>query len=121
MVKKTSYIIIALLLAGAVSWYMFGRVSDDRSRIDEIRADIQSATDQQQSAIDRLGTIGNGLSDSAAEAGRVSGEIGGTVKEIITVEDRISASQERVRDSAELIREGESILSGIRARGQAGD
>jgi len=114
-------IIVGLLLAGAIAWYMFGRISDDGSRIDEIRADIQTVADQQQSVIEGLDRIENGLSDSAAEVGRISTGLGGTVKEIITVEDGISASQERVRDSQQYIREGQSILAGIRARGQAGN
>jgi len=117
--KKTSYIIIALLLAGAVSWYMFsGRISDDGNRIDEIRADISAIADQQQAAIDRLGTIGNGLSDSAAEAGRISEGLGDTTGTIAGVEDRISASQERVSDSQQLIREGIGILQTVRSREQ---
>lgn len=121
MDKKTTYIIIALLLAGAIAWYMFGRVPCDGERINEIRTDIQSIGDQQQTAIEGLGRIENGLSDSAAEAGRVSTGLGDVAESVTSIEDRISASQERVRDSAELIREGKSILAGIRARGQAGN
>jgi len=120
--KKTTYIVIAVMLLAVASWYLFSsRLPDNGSRVNEIGADISAVGVEQQSAIDRLGTIENGLSDSAAEAGRVSEGLGDTTGTIAGVEDRISASQDRVRDSAEIIREGQSIISGVRARGQVRD
>jgi len=116
------FVIIGLLLIDAIAWCMLSeRISDNGSRINEIRADIRSVGEQQQAVAGRLEKIENGLSDSAAEAGRVSTGLEDVAKSVAGIEDRISASQDRVRDSAEIIREGQSIISGVRARGQVRD
>jgi peptidoglycan hydrolase CwlO-like protein len=118
--KKTTIIAVAILLiAGVACWFMFsGGIPDTGSGIDAARTDLQSAGDQQQSAIDRLGDIETGLTDSANKAGTISTGLGDTAKSIDTVTGRIDQSEVRLKSSAELISEGKSILAAVRKRGQ---
>ena len=122
---KKTYIIIAIfvLVAGIICWDVFGRdnISSDRDRINEIRSDLRSVEQQQQSAIDGLAGIENGLDDSAATIGRISDGISNTTKSIATVENRIDSSQAKLADSSGLIAEGKRIVRQIRTRGQVGN
>jgi peptidoglycan hydrolase CwlO-like protein len=119
--KKTIAIGTVCLLVGlCIAWYLFGTVQHDRSGADRVRTDISAAQREQQAAAERLGAIENGLDASAAEAGRVSGGLGGVAESIAGAESRIDSSQGKLTDSAGLIAEGQRILAGIRARGQVG-
>ena len=123
-VKKIAAVAgLCLLVASIVFWYCFGsgRVQDYGSGADQVRTDIQSAINEQSSAIERLGTIEAGLDDSAAKAGELSTRIGAVADAIADVESRISEGEERTRTSQQLIEEGQRILEQIRARGASGD
>jgi peptidoglycan hydrolase CwlO-like protein len=121
--KKTTIItIVILLIAGVACWLMFsGGIPDTGSGIDAARTNLQSVGDQQQSAIDRLGDIETGLTDSANKAGTISTGLGDTAKSIDTVTGRIDQSEVRLKSSAELISEGQRILATVRERGQTGN
>ena len=116
--KKITVVVIGcFVLAVGIFWFSFSSVSDNRSGADQIRADIQSAGEQQSAAIDRLGTIEAGLDDSAAKAGELSAGIGNTAEAIAGIESRIGEGAERTRTSQQLAREGRRILQTIRERG----
>ena len=117
--KNVVFVAVALLFAAIVFWFSFGpgRVPDNRNGADQIRADIQSAGEQQSAAIDRLATIEAGLDDSAAKAGELSAGIGNTAEAIAGIESRIGEGAERTRTSQQLAREGRRILQTIRERG----
>lgn len=110
--KIRIYIIIALLAVIAI-WYLFSGtdVSTERGRIDNIRNELATTEKQQQSAIDRLGKIENGITDSQERVNRTETAIG-------NAEERIKDGEARVKSSAELIDECQSILRTVRARGE---
>ena len=121
--KNVVFVAVALLFAAIVFWFSFGpgRVPDNGNGADAVRADIQSAGEQQSSAIERLGTIAAGLDDSAAKAGELSAGIGDTAEAIAGIESRIGEGAERTRTSQQLVGEGQRIISQIRSRGPVGD
>ena len=111
--EKIRLYIVATLLAAIAIWYLFSTrdVSDDGARIDNIRNELATTEKQQQSAIDRLGKIENGITDSQERVNRTETAIG-------NAEDRIKDGEERVKSSAELIDECQSILRTVRERGK---
>ncbi|AIF54096.1 hypothetical protein [Pelosinus sp. UFO1] len=121
--KKTIIIIaIGLFIVGVLGWFMFGRgIPDTGSAIDQTRSNLSTVGDKQQSAIERLDVIENGLTNSADKACAISAGIGNTTKSINSVEGRITESQDRLKSSAGLITEGKSILRQVRERGQVGN
>lgn len=121
--KNTLFVAVALLCAGIVFWFSFGpgRVQVNRIGADAVRADLQSAGEQQSAAIERLGDIETGLDDSAAKADKLSAGIGDTAEAIVNVESRISEGAERTRTSQQLIEDGRRILAEIRSRGPVRD
>ena len=118
--KNVVFVAVALLFAAIVFWFSFGpgRVPDNGNGADQIRADIQSAGEQQSAAIDRLGTIETGLDDSATKAGELSAGIESIASSIDSVAIRIAIGENRLADSQQLIEEGQRILNQVRARGQ---
>ena len=121
--KNIVFIAGALLCAGIVFWLCFSpiRVPDNGNGADAVRADIQSAGEQQSSAIERLGTIAAGLDDSAAKAGELSAGIAVAAEAIADIESRIGEGAERARTSQQLIESGRCILGQIRSRGPVRD
>ena len=121
--KNVVFVAVALLFAAIVFWFSFGpgRVPDNGNGADQIRADIQSAGEQQSAAIDRLGTIEAGLDDSAAKAGELSAGIAVAAEAIADIESRIGEGAERARTSQQLIESGRCILGQIRSRGPVRD
>ncbi len=117
--SKNIVIIIVLFFIAIAGWYVFGPdLSSDRSGIDEARTNIQSASEQQSKAAERIKSVETGLDDSAAKAGRISTGLAGTAAAIANVETRIDSGQNGAQSSAELIAEGQSILARIRKRNQ---
>ena len=115
--KKTVIIYIIVIAVGVILWNAFSPGSTDTTgRTEQIRSDIRSASEQQQSAIDRLGTIENGLNDSARKAGEISAGLGETSATIGSAKERIESSQSRASDSAGLITEGKRIVATVRER-----
>ena len=118
---SNSYIIIAIfvLIAGIILWNVLGRsnLPSDGDRIDAVKSELADVKAKQQTVIDRLDVIENGLADSANAVGTVADEIGESTSTVITVEERISNSQERVTDSQQLIDENIAILNSIKERG----
>jgi outer membrane murein-binding lipoprotein Lpp len=116
IMQYKKYIIAAvLLIAALVAWNVFSG-GNSTGRVNEIKSDLQSVGDKQQSAIVRLGTIENGLTDSASKAASISEGLGNTSKSIDTVKDRISIDQNRLTDSASLISEGQRIIYNVQQR-----
>lgn len=118
--KKTLLIIAMCVIAGLIAWNVYGG-GDNPSGADQVRSDLRSVGDQQQSAIDGLGIIENGLGDSAEQAGTISAGLGDVAGTINTVEDRIDASQDRLKSSASLIAEGKSIIRSVQQRNGIGN
>lgn len=117
--------VLGIFLLGAVHGYLFCQLSNNGAGTGQIGADIQSVRDQQQSAIDRLGGLENGLNAGAGTAGAVSavlGNIAGGITDIAggiaETESRIDASQDRIRDSQRLINEGQRILQEVKGRAE---
>lgn len=110
--KIRLYLVVGLLAVIAI-WYLFSTrdVSDDGARIDNIRNELATTEKQQQSAIDRLGKIESGVTDSQERVNRTETAIG-------NAEDRIKDGEARVKSSAELIDECQQILREIRSRGE---
>ena len=121
--KNVVFVAVALLCAYIVFWLSFGpgRVPDNRTGIDAIRADLQSAGEQQSAAIERLGDIAAGLDDSSAKAGELSAGIGDIAEEIADAQSRIGEGAERLGTSQQLIEDGKRILAEIRNRGPVRD
>ena len=108
--KIRLYIIIGLLAFIFIGYLFSTRdVSDDGARIDNIRNELATTEKQQQSAIDRLGKIESGVTDSQERVNRTETAIG-------NAEDRIKDGEARVKSSAELIDECQSILRTVRER-----
>ena len=115
--KKTIVIAIIIICIGIFLWNAFSPGSTDNTRrTEQIGSDIRSASEQQQSAIDRLGVIENGLNDSAEQAGEISTGLGETSSTINSAKERIESSQGIASDSASLIAEGKRIVATVRAR-----
>jgi len=115
--KKTIVIICITVCIGIFLWITFSPGSTDNTRrTEQIGSDIRSASEQQQSAIDRLGVIENGLNDSAEQAGEISTGLGETSSTINSAKERIESSQGIASDSASLIAEGKRIVATVRAR-----
>ena len=104
---KKAAAIIACLLALAGGWYIFaGRndVSDIGRRADEARNELESAREEQRDQAESL--------DRAAEATDRSQQ---AVRDSQGTADRV---QEIDRSDTEIIRECQSILETVRARGK---
>lgn len=117
--KKILLWVLGLLVLCLLGWFVFSGVLYDNGRgADKVRNDIRAAQEQQSAAAERIGRVESGLGDAADKTGRISEGIGSTAKSIDHIEKRIDASKTRLVESAGLIDEGQSILAGIRARGQ---
>ena len=110
---KKNIIIAGLCVVVIIfAWNVFGSRDND-GRIDAISNDIQQAGDIDQQSADRLGAIANGLD---SDTSRISDSEAGLAK----IQDRIAADQATVDDIQGLIRQGKSIVKGIRERSQTG-
>ena len=103
---------MALLAAGALlvafGWfYLAGRgdVSDIRKRADETRSELESAREEQR--------------DQAAALDRAEAAADRSQSAIRDSEERADRVQELERSDAEIIRESQSIIDRVRARGPA--
>ena len=126
--KKTIYnisiAVVGLLLIGVFSGYVFcirTNISDNGNGAGQVGSDIQSVGQQQSDADNGIKHVEAGLDSSAAEAGRISTEIGNTAESIAAVENRIDTSESKLRSSADLIAEGKRIVSTVRERGKVGN
>lgn len=107
---KKSIALCALLLALAGGWYCFaGRndVSDIGKRADETRSELESAREEQRDQAAALDRAAN-AADRSRSAIRGSAE-------------RADRVQELERSDAEIIRESQSIINRVRARGRPQD
>lgn len=91
---------VAALLAIGVWFYFAGRgdVSNIRDRADTVRNELGSAGEEQRDQAAALDRAEGAIRDSAERADRV---------------------QELERSDAEIIRESQSIIAAVRARGKA--
>ena len=120
--KKTMLYVVGVLALCIVGYFVYSSVLYDNGRgADQVRDDIQRAEEQQRKVTVGLAGIESGLADSEKQAGRVSKTIGDASNAVGAAAGRIEQSQSRVDESARLISEGQSILAGIRARGQRPD
>lgn len=113
--KKHIIIGIVLLVAIYIAYDVFGS-GNIGSRGSEISNNIQSTRDQQQSAIVGVGNAENIINDQSAEVGRISEGVGGVATSIKTLEPGIEESINRSKSSADLIREGQSIIQRVQQR-----
>lgn len=103
--KKNLLILVLILLLILLCWVCVTvNVSDDTSRIDEVRADISAARSEQREAFSRIEAIQSTIKDAQESAGHIDTSIG--------------TSQGINDDSRSLITEGQSILRGIRERNE---
>lgn len=105
---KKAAVIIACLFAVACCWYIFaGRndVSDIGQRADKTRNELESAREEQRNQAATL--------DRAAEAADRSQS---AVRDSQETADRI---EDLERSDAEIIRDCQSIIEAVRARGKA--
>lgn len=120
--KKNILWVLGLLVLCLLGWFVFSSVLYDNGRgADKVRNDIRAAQAQQSAAAERIERVESGLGDAADKTGRISEGIGSAAKSIDHIEKRIDTSKTRLVESAGLIDEGQSILAGIRARGQIPD
>ena len=120
--KKNILWVLGLLVLCLLGWFVFSSVLYDNGRgADKVRNDIRAAQEQQSAAAERIERVESGLGDAADKTGRISEGIGSAAKSIDHIEKRIDTSKTRLVESAGLIDEGQSILAGIRARGQIPD
>ena len=120
--KKNILWVLGLLVLCLLGWFVFSSVLYDNGRgADKVRNDIRAAQEQQSAAAERIERVESGLGDAADKTGRISEGIGSAAKSINHIEKRIDTSKTRLVESAGLIDEGQSILAGIRARGQIPD
>lgn len=113
------------ILAGCLlTWYLLGSpnggLPNNGGGADAVRSDISTAQQQQQSAIDTIGTVQNGLDRSTATVGTISTGLSSTANTIATVEKRFDDSEVELNNSADLIRQGQCILAAVRSRGKSG-
>lgn len=97
--KKIMYLLAGVLLVASCWFYFAGRgdVSDIGKRADDTRAGLESAGEEQRDQAAALDQAEGAIRDSAERADRV---------------------QELERSDAAVIRESQSILAAVRARGK---
>lgn len=109
---------IVVMLAVICSYFMFCQISIDPRGADRVRDNIKAVGDKQQSVIGRLESFESGLKASINTTTSIARGLEDVENSIRNTQERISASQDRAIGSAELVRQGKSILDGIRKRGQ---
>ena len=120
--KKTIFIVVGVVLAGLLAYFMYcSHVYDNGSGIDAVRSELADVKAKQQSTIDRLGVIENGLADSQKQVDRITESVGAASNAVDSAESRITESQVRLNSSADAISSSESILRQVRERGQSGN
>ena len=112
-----SFLVLVVLILVWCSGYFYKVLFNERIGINEIRTDIQRASENESRVIKQLDTIESRLGASAEEAKELSTEVGGVSQGIDVVRERISRSQETLRAKSELIEEGSGILRNIKERG----
>ncbi len=97
---------VAALLAIGVWFYFAGRgdVSNIRDRADTVRSELESAGEEQR--------------DQAAALDRAENAADRSQSAIRDSEERADRVQELERSDAEIIRESQSIIAAVRARGK---
>ena len=118
--KKAIITTIGVFIAAFFTWYLFG-LYDNGNRTDAIRDQLDAVSRDQQSAIDRLGSIESGLDDSQKQVGRISDTVSEAAGSVDAAKGRIQQSQERLRTSSEIIEDCQRILKQVRERGQVGE
>lgn len=112
-------IMLAFLLIAIVAFLLYSYfIHNDRTGADAVRDHINAVGDKQQSAINRLAGIESGLNTSISTTTNIARGIEEAQSSIRNVQDRITASEDRIGHSAGLIGQGKSILDGVRKRGQ---
>jgi len=122
-IKKRDILIgVGVVLIGLLAYFVYcSNVYDNGNGIDAIRAGLSDIKAKQQSAIDRLGVVENGLTDSQKRVDEISNSVRTATDAVDSAESRIEQSQVRVESSANAIITCESILRQVRERGQVGN
>lgn len=103
---KLMAIVAGVLLVAFGCFYFAGRgdVSDIRKRADDTRSELESAREEQR--------------DQAAALDRAANAADRSQSAIRDSEERADRVEELERSDAEIIRESQSILEAVRARGK---
>lgn len=115
--KKNIMLMVVLFISVTVvlyGWFLY----NDRTGVDAVRDNINAAGDKQQSAIGRIEAIEEGIDASLQTIDGVERRNKEAQEAIARNQERITAGEYRAVGSAELIRQGKSILDGIRKRGK---
>ena len=113
------YVVCICLFVALAGWYLLSSgLPDHGVGSDKIRADIQSAIEQQSSAAERLSSIEAGLDDSASKVGDLSAGAAVIAESVTSAQGRIDESAQRAQSSQRLVEDGQRILGQIRSRGQ---
>ena len=105
--KKIMYLLAGVLIVASCWFYFAGRndVSDIGKRADDTRAELESAGEEQR--------------DQAAALDRAENAADRSQSAIRGSEERADRVEELERSDAEIIRESQSIIAAVRARGKA--
>lgn len=111
--KRYLYLGIFIVILIFCLWYIFGQsVSDQRGGADAIRAELRGAGELIDSSIELTGAAEERIA-GAEDAVRDSIERAGRI------EERNTEIEEKLRRSLQLNRESQSIIQGVRKRGEA--
>lgn len=104
--KKIMYLLAGVLLVASGWFYFAGRgdVSDIGDRAETVRSELESAREEQR--------------DQAAALDRAENAADRSQSAIRDSEERADRVQELERSDAEIIRESQSIIAAVRARGK---
>lgn len=108
-IEKKDILLAVLIVLIATTIYLYGRndVPSQRDRITEVRDNISTTGQQQQSAAAHISTAENGLAEAR--------------QSVSVIAERNETIQARFNDSTSLISEGTNIVRGIYQRGQVRD
>lgn len=110
--KKIVYLLAGVLLVAGGWFYFAGRgVSDIGKRADETRSELESAGEEQRdqaAALERAENSNRDAQQSIRESQQSAGRI----------EERNTEIQDIERSDAEIIRESQSSIAAVRARGE---
>lgn len=112
-----SFLVLVVLILVWCSGYFYGVLSNERIGINEIRADIQRASENESRAIKQLDSNAARFESSEAKAREVSEGLAEVSRGIADSEMRITHSQDTIRAESSLIEEGSGILKRIKERG----
>lgn len=132
--KKTIFIIIGVVLAGLLAYFMYcSHVYDNGSGAKRVEQQLGTAAAEQQqttnsiksaeSTADGIGTTANAiesrLNDTKATTDRIAAESNSAAKSVSDAKNTTAECREIVNSSAGLISRSAEILNSVRERGQS--